>query len=128
MKNALIKRLSGIVEIPIYDGVVQSGLEIPSCVVLPTEYRVKKAEPDGVEAVASVQIAYRGAEDLIPLILYALTSLPSGERAYRGENITATQEKDVTLISADYRVRVSVSECTDAPMMEQMDLHQEEER
>lgn len=128
MKRALIKRLSGVLEIPVYDGAVQAELLIPSVVVLPTEYRVEKAMPDGAEAVAHVKLAYRGEDEMIPLVLFALTSLPSGERAYRGENITAEQERDVTLLRADYRVRVSVSETADAPMMEQMDLHQEEDR
>lgn len=127
MKHALIKKLHGTLSVPIYDGVVQAGLEIPSCVVLPVEYRVVKKLPDGAEVEASVTICAHGMEERVPLILCALTTLPQGERAYRGENITAKEEDHVMVIRANYRVRVTVSDCLDAPMMEQMDLRQEEE-
>ncbi len=128
MKRALILKLSKTLGIPIYDGDVPSGMELPSCVVLPIEYRVEKTTCDGAEVVAQVTLAVRGEGELVPRVLCALTTLPSGERAYRGENITAKSEHEVTLVHAEYRVRVHVTETDDAPMMAQMDLHQEEEQ
>ncbi len=128
MKSALILKLSKTLGVPIYDGVVPSGMEVPSCVVLPTEYRVEKTTCDGAEVVALVTLAVRGEDALTLRSLCALTSLPQGERAYRGENIKAKSERDVTLVSAEYRVHVTVEELLDAPMMAQMDLHQEGEQ